>query len=187
MDLIKTFVITLVSTIVFMTVIELITPNNDMKKYLKFVLGLILIATILNPIILFVKGGEASMITLIDGYEKTILKDDVSGNIEVDKEELRRKSFVDNFNKNCDELLKKEFKDMKFVSNVDCSINFNEVDFKINKLTIEIISSKVKKIDKVSIGAENKNKEDDETQLKIKKFISEELVIPEDKVEVKYG
>ena len=59
MEEIKGFVITLVTMLILMTAIEFIAPDNNMKKYLKFVLGLILISVMLSPIIsLFSKGEE---------------------------------------------------------------------------------------------------------------------------------
>ena len=51
MELIKGFVTTLVTTLIFITAIELVGPDNSMKKYLKFVMGLILVAVLLNPIV----------------------------------------------------------------------------------------------------------------------------------------
>ena len=51
MDEIKGFIITLVSMIILISAIELIAPDNSMKKYLKFVLGTILIAVMISPIV----------------------------------------------------------------------------------------------------------------------------------------
>ena len=48
MDKINAFVITLVTTLIFMTAIELIGPDNSMKKYLKFVLGHLILLKNLN-------------------------------------------------------------------------------------------------------------------------------------------
>ena len=53
MEYLNNFVITLVATIIFMTAVEIIAPDNSMKKYIKFVLGLILISVMINPIIKF--------------------------------------------------------------------------------------------------------------------------------------
>lgn len=187
MGLINHFIITLVSTIIFMTAIELIAPNNNMKKYLKFVLGLILIATLLNPIILFIKGGESSIITAINSYEKEVLGDEKSVEGErMDESKIREQSFKNNFNISCMGILKKEFKDMDFESDINCTMDFNKVDFEINKLTIGIKKSNIKKIRKVVIGEENNKKPEDETQLKIKEFASKELGIDKEKIEVIY-
>ena len=38
MEYLNNFVITLVATIIFMTAVEIIAPDNSMKKYIKFVL-----------------------------------------------------------------------------------------------------------------------------------------------------
>ena len=53
MDYINNFVITLVATMIFMTAVEIISPDNSMKKYIKFVLGLILISVMINPIVIY--------------------------------------------------------------------------------------------------------------------------------------
>ena len=53
MEYLNNFIITLVATMIFMTSIEIIAPDNSMKKYIKFVLGLILISVMINPIINF--------------------------------------------------------------------------------------------------------------------------------------
>ena len=45
------FTITLCTTVFFITIVELILPDNSMKKYSRFVMGLILITVIINPII----------------------------------------------------------------------------------------------------------------------------------------
>ena len=37
MEYLNNFVITLVATIIFMTAVEIIAPDNSMKKYIKFV------------------------------------------------------------------------------------------------------------------------------------------------------
>lgn len=47
---ISTYMLTLVSVIILITLIEIILPTSNNKKYIKFVSGLILIVTIINPI-----------------------------------------------------------------------------------------------------------------------------------------
>ncbi len=60
MEALKKFVITLVTVLIFMSAVEMIAPSK-MKKYIKFVLGLILITIILNPILQIVEGGEKTL------------------------------------------------------------------------------------------------------------------------------
>lgn len=64
MEYLNNFVITLVATIIFMTAVEIIAPDNSMKKYIKFVLGLILISVMINPIIKFFTGGEQEVVKI---------------------------------------------------------------------------------------------------------------------------
>ena len=72
MEYLNNFVITLVATIIFMTAVEIIAPDNSMKKYIKFVLGLILISVMINPIIKFFTGGEQEVVKIIKNYENML-------------------------------------------------------------------------------------------------------------------
>ena len=73
MEYLNNFIITLVATMIFMTAIEIIAPDNSMKKYIKFVLGLILIVVLLNPIVYLLTRGEEEIKTTIKKYEERIL------------------------------------------------------------------------------------------------------------------
>ena len=70
MELVNNFVVTLVTTLIFITAVEILGPDNSMKKYVKFVLGLILISVLLSPIIKFFSKGEGVVTMAIDKYEK---------------------------------------------------------------------------------------------------------------------
>ena len=72
MEYIKGFIITLITMIVFMTAIEIIAPENTMKKYVKYVLGLMLVALLISPIIKFVTGGEKVLSSIVDNYTKEV-------------------------------------------------------------------------------------------------------------------
>ncbi len=50
-ELLKVWVTNITIAIFFITAVEMILPDNSMKKYAKFVLGLLLIVVIINPII----------------------------------------------------------------------------------------------------------------------------------------
>ncbi|MBE6047360.1 MAG: stage III sporulation protein AF, partial [Clostridium sp.] len=113
MEVLKEFVVCLVTTIIFITAIELVGPDNEMKKYLKFVLGLILVAVILNPVIDFLTKGEGYLSKAVDSYTNKI-----SGEIEENSKDtskqnndMRKKNFKENFDKNCESALNKKFED----------------------------------------------------------------------------
>ena len=188
MELLNKFVITLVTTLIFMTAVELIAPDNSMKKYLKFVLGLILITVILNPILTIILNGEQELKDVISGYEEeyNVNKKDNESTENIIK--IKEDSFKDNFNKNCESILKQEFKDLEFKCNVDCVVDFNDNDFTINKLSIQIKDKKVKKvekIDKVDINSKKDKKDTVNKEYKdVVKFISKELNIDENKINI---
>ena len=108
MEYINNFVITLVATMIFMTAVEIISPDNSMKKYIKFVLGLILISVMINPIVKFFTGGEQELVNTIKSYESMFYEGTTSENEDsISKSQIE--SFKNNLNSNCDILLKEEF------------------------------------------------------------------------------
>ena len=187
----KNIVITLVTMLIFISAVELMAPNNKMKKYIKFILGLILISVILNPIIELISNGEKNVAGSIDSYEavfsenKSELNDDTL-KVSEDKADNRKKAFINNFNKNCDNLLKNQFKNMIFKSEVDCDVNFTDITLNIKKLKIGIGENKVNKIKKIVIkNKEESNKQEvSEEYSEIIEFVSKELNIPKEKIEV---
>lgn len=188
MELLKNFVITLVTTLIFMTAIELIGPDNSMKKYLKFVMGLILIAVMLNPIIKFFSDGQTVVTNVIDKYGKEIDEKKIKDDDKEKEQYLKEKSFKDNFNKNCENLLSKEFKNMTFKSEIDCNVNFNKMNFEVNELKVYVSGKGVKKVEKVEIGKDGTQKEkiEDSKQKEIKDFLGDELGISSEKILVYY-
>lgn len=188
MDKINAFIITLVTTLIFMTAIELIGPDNSMKKYLKFVLGLILISVLLNPIVNFFTNGEVIISNLIDEYSNEVSASsntkentkDTEGNKSIQEEQ-----FKDNFNKSCVKLLQEKYKDYDFKSKIDCTMNFSTGDFDVKTLMVAVSNKGVKKVEKVQIGDE-KPKEDDKTLKEIKSFLAENLKVQEEKIQVYY-
>ncbi len=189
LELLNKFVITLITTLIFIAAVELIAPDNNMKKYLKFVLGLILIAVILNPILTIILNGEEELKDVISMYEGEYNTNKKVGKNDDDLSKVKEESFKNNFNKNCENILKKEFKNLEFKCEVDCVIDFNGTNFTINKLDIRIKDKKIKKvekIDKVDIGSKDGNQEKNENDRykDIVKFISKELDIKEEIINI---
>ncbi|EKQ58208.1 MULTISPECIES: stage III sporulation protein AF [unclassified Clostridium] len=188
----KSFVITLVTVLIFISAVELISPDSKIKKYIRFVLGLILISVILNPILHFVSNGEKTVVDNIKSYEEVFSENEAKvdlqniNNNDQDKGDNRKKAFVNNFNKNCDNLLKNKFKDMTFKSDVDCDVDFNKITFNVKKLKIGVSDNKVKKVKKIVINDEVKSnsKEENSEYGEVQDYISSELDIPKEKIEV---
>lgn len=188
MEYIKSFIETLVTIIILFSAIELISPNNSMKKYIKFVLGLILIVVMLNPIIDFFTEGEDKIVSTIKEYEG-ILSTDTETSSDVAASNEVEDVFIENLNKNSATELAEKFPDYKFVCDIDCNIDLNNFSYDISHAKISISTNKiqeVEKIEKVEISNDNKTNSqaysDDEQ--KILSYVSNMLGILEDKIEI---
>ena len=188
MEYIKSFIETLVTIIILFSAIELISPNNSMKKYIKFVLGLILIVVMLNPIIDFFTEGEDKIVSTIKEYEG-ILSTDTETSSDVAASNEVEDVFIENLNKNSATELAEKFPDYKFVCDIDCNIDLNNFSYDISHAKISISTNtiqEVEKIEKVEISNDNKTNShaysDDEQ--KILSYVSNMLGISEDKIEI---
>lgn len=194
METLKNFVITLVTMLIFISAVELIAPNNKMKKYIQFILGLILVTVILNPILQFVSNGEKSVLDGIKSYEEVFSQTENKVNLdntstfetEEDKGEARKKAFIKNFNKNCEDLLKTQYKNMTFKSEIDCDVDFTNITLNVKKLRVGIGENKINKIKKIVINndVQSSTEEENKEYVEIINFLSSELNIPKEKIDV---
>ncbi|MBN1035882.1 stage III sporulation protein AF [Clostridium botulinum] len=190
MNLLKELVTTLVTALIFITAIELISPNNGMKKYLKFILGLVLITIILNPIVKIISSGQNNIYDSISNYEDVFsnYQNQIKSSEENELKDgdLRKQAFEENFNKNCESVLKSQYPNKKFKSDVECTVNFNSMIFDIKKIKVGISEKSVSKIKKVIINKNDKSYDDNQnSQYKeVVTFISEQLDIAKEKIEV---
>lgn len=184
MEWLKGFITTLVTMIILMSAIELIAPDNSMKKYLKFVLGLIFISVMLSPVIYIFTKGEESISVQIQNYidlgeNKTV---EVMNNNYNNKE-----IFKGNLEENCNRILKEKF-DMEFVSEIDCNVDMENIEYSINKISIGVSDKGISKIQKITIGDKDssintsEDKVSDENE--IINYLSEMLKVTKDKIEV---
>ena len=188
MEYIKSFIETLVTIIILFSAIELISPNNSMKKYIKFVLGLILIVVMLNPIIDFFTEGEDKIVSTIKEYEG-ILSTDTETSSDVAASNEVEDVFIENLNKNSAAELAEAFPDYTFVCNIDCNIDLSNYSYNISHAKIGISTGKiqdVEKIEKVEISNDNQTESkvysDDEQ--KIVSYVSNMLGVSEEKIEI---
>ena len=189
MEYINNFVITLVATMIFMTAVEIISPDNSMKKYIKFVLGLILISVMINPIVKFFTGGEQELVNTIKNYE-SIFYEDKTNETEESIGKSQIESFKNNLNSNCDNLLKEKFSEKDFKSNVECEIDLENMTYSIDSLEVGVKDEGIKLVDSIKIDI---NEESEETVSKdgaveneeeIKNYLSEVFKIPKEKIKL---
>lgn len=197
-ETLKGLVTTLVSVLIFISAVQLIAPNNKMQKYIKFILGLIMITVILNPILEFISNGQEDISQGISKYEQVFSQSQSKNKNNTDAtndskneeniNDTRTKAFIKNFNKNCDSLLKNKYKNMDFKSEIDCDVNFMNMSLDIKKLRIGISDEKIKKIKKIDINSSKSEdvntKEDNDQYEDVINFVSTELDVPKDKIEV---
>ncbi|CAM2077986.1 MAG: stage III sporulation protein AF [Clostridium sp.] len=189
MEYINNFVITLVATMIFMTAVEIISPDNSMKKYIKFVLGLILISVMINPIVKFFTGGEQELVNTIKSYESMFYEGTTSENEDsISKSQIE--SFKNNLNSNCDSLLKEEFSDKDFKSNVECEIDLENMTYSIESLEVGVKDGGIKLVDSIKIDINEESEQavsNDgtvENEEEIKNYLSEVFKIPTDKIKL---
>ena len=189
MEEIKNFVITLVSMIILITAIELIAPDNSMKKYVKFVLGTILIAVMISPIISLISNGEEVLTKEIEEYIQIADNKSIEASNEY-KENNSEIVFKESLEQNCMSLLKEKFKDLDFEINIDCDVDMKNINYLINNVNIGVKNKEVSTIKKIII-----NKSNDSTEVssnedivknkdEIKDYLSEKLNITRDNIEV---
>lgn len=192
MDILKDWVSDICVTILFMTAIELVLPENSIKRYAKFVLGLIFIVVVINPIINFVNQ-DNNLYKDISVNENYIDKFDdyLNNNFEEYSERARKttiESFELNLSKNCKILLENKFKNNKF--DVETSGIYDAGDFKIQEIIVRAQESGIKKveiIEDVIIDDKQINKVTTKERSKakeIKMFLSSELNISENIIKV---
>ena len=186
MEYINNFVITLVATIIFMTAVEIISPDNSMKKYIKFVLGLILISVMINPIVKFFTDGEQELVSAIKNYESVFYEGTTNEN-----EDSISKSQIESFkNSNCDNLLKEKFLDKEFKSNVECEIDSDNMTYSIESLEVGVKDGGIKLVDNIKIDINEENEEavsndgSVENEEEIKNYLSEVFKIPTEKIKL---
>ncbi|WP_294124511.1 stage III sporulation protein AF [uncultured Clostridium sp.] len=190
MEYLNNFIITLVATMIFMTSIEIIAPDNSMKKYIKFVLGLILISVMINPIIKFFTGGEQEVINRIKRYEDMLNLGVTNEGESKEVIEKQKEAFKSNLNSNCDNLLKEKFSDKNFKSDIKCNINLSDMTYSIDSLEVGVRENGIRLVDKIRININDEseeavsNNEKIDNEEEIKNYLSELFKIPIEKIKL---
>lgn len=180
----------IIIVVIICTIIEMILPEGKNKKYIKIVMGIYVVFTIISPIIAKINNKEK-----ID-LEKYL-------DVNVSNETIETSATMDT-NKYIEEVYKEKLKED--VKEKLLSINYEtknvnlEIETKNNNtygsiLSLEVTVNKEKeeenentiRINKVTIGENNKDKADltKEEIDKIKKCLAENYKIDEEKISVK--
>lgn len=185
----QSWVVNICTAVLFMTAVEIILPDNSMKKYTRFVLGLILITVILNPIIGFISNGVKDLPTLTAKNSSTINNKNQNSNYTQYKEE-NIKNTVSAIESNLEVSLVKELKtkfaDDSFQAEVQVSYNEKESEISIDAVKINMKSKGIEKVKKIEINSpiQGESEATDSKALQVKSYVCGLLNVPEKYVKI---
>lgn len=190
-DWIKNWVISICSAVIFISAVELIIPDNKMDRYVKFVMGLILIAIIMNPIVkvLSHKLDMATYINKANNYMDSKSLDDSVKKYKQQDEINTLNTFKTNIENTSTKMLKDKFPNNEYVIKADVSYSNEGRDVVINDLKIDVKNQGIDKIQKVDIntktvGADTASQSSDKMAIEIKNYLNQELKIDEKNIYV---
>lgn len=184
----------IVVSLVIVTLIEMLLPDNKIKKYVKTVIGVYIIFCIISP---FIDKEEFAKIfeNTEKNLEKIRIESQVSSNVESTQnsiEALYIQEFENDVIKKVEELGYKVKK-----CNVDIEINASKDNAGINAIYLNIGEKKdntnqgiqVENVEKVEISINDKeegNNKDEETEdsKKVKEFLSNHYEISKEKIKI---
>lgn len=194
----KEWVIQIVTTFIFISFLEIVLPNGEMKKYIDMIIGLIIIIVIINPFIKF-------LVKDINNIERSILnipQENVE-EYEMDKDVIKLQqnqivsSYIQKLNDDIKVLIEKKTDYTVLKSFIEIKDDLESEDFgELTKVYLELdlksdeIDDKKSNIhiEEVEIVSLNNtiNKSEDVSDLvgdnEIKKIISEEYDVPESNI-----
>lgn len=190
-DALRSWIVTICTTVIFITAVEMILPENKMKNYAKFVMGLILMAVIVGPIIK-IMNKQADLNVYISREEKSFNNNDYKSDIKsyVEKDE---QDTLDQFKKNvddtCTKVLKEKYPNDSYTVDSKVQMDKEKGLFSITSINVGVKENGVEKVKKIQIGEDSKNANanknvDDSVSIKIRDCISNEIKIPTEKINV---
>ena len=173
----------IIVAVIIATLIEMILPNSSSKKYVKVVIGMYILFTIVSPIIKKLGGKDINLNTInIEKYEQQISKSDntISRKFEDNNTRSIKDIYVSNLKADISAKLKEKGYE---IDTSDIQIKDDE-NYTIEKITLKLIKMEQKQeknneivINTVEIGntisqKDSKTLSDDEEQA-VKDYISE--------------
>lgn len=185
----------LIVSLVIVTLIEMLLPDNKIKKYVKTVIGIYIIFCIISPFI-----NKREFATIFENAEREL------GKIQIDNQvsaELKNTDdgvealYIKEFEKDIINKIEELGYEVKKI-NVDIEINASKENAGINAIYITIGNKKnsnngniqIENIDKVEISingsnlGKDKNEPETEDSKKVKKYLSDYYEISEEKIKI---
>lgn len=187
---IRQWIINISVMIIFITAVQLILPDNSLKKYAKYVLGLLVILVMINPLLKFLNSNysiEQYSIKAEEYFGSNNYKDDLEKYKKVN-EEKTLETFKSNLANQCKEKLKAYYKKDNFTVDIEVDFDAELRNVLVKSISIGLKSGNIKKIKPIVIGEQEKSvvntMEDKEKEGKIKDIIGKELGLEKDKIKV---
>lgn len=188
----REWLIGICTAVFFITAVEMILPDNSLKKYAKFVLGLILITVFINPLIkIFDRNFD------INTYTSNAIKAFDTKKTENEFQKYKEKSKNDtlevfklNLQTNCEKKLKEKYPDSNYKVQVEVSYDDNNDKLIIKEVKVGVKDGSIEKIKKIKIGDESKTVDNGDKQINneksqaIKKYLGDELSISKDVIQI---
>ncbi|WP_297519095.1 stage III sporulation protein AF [uncultured Clostridium sp.] len=176
MDYLKEFVITLTTVSIFIVAVELILPDNSLKKYQNFILSLIMLAVMLTPIIKIFNSDKDLSREIQAAIDKEFK---VNGEESFYEGETSSSFIVSRLEDNCKIVLEEKFDGYKFTVVIDGKVDLDDFQMSFNEVIVKVKEKEngnVEKVEEISIGEE---KVESEVSKEIKKYMADELKIDE--------
>ena len=142
----------LIIALIIIIIIEIILPNgNNYKKYIKVVLGIFLVYTIINPIV----GEKINNIKFKEVVANPYIEDNTNIQNNINYDEQIEKKFKIKFEENINEFLSKNGYELE---KIEQDVTYKNQEIEINKLKLKI---------------EKQNQEKEKIKVKKKKKITE--------------
>lgn len=187
----REWLINICIAVFFITAVEMILPDNSLKKYAKFVLGLILITVFINPIIkVFDRNFD------INTYTANVVENFDKEKTESDFKEYKEKNikstlevFKLNLQANCEKKLKEKYPGDNYKVRVEVDYDSEEDKLTIKDVNVGVKDGAIEKIKKIQIGGDSKSVNsienvDAEKSTEIKNYLSDELKISKEIIQV---
>lgn len=160
----------IIVAVIISIIIESILPEGNNRKYVKVVIGIYIIFTILNPFL----GKLDTDIEFTNMINMATIETSA-----VDTENIKQM-----YTSGIEETLKMNIEE-KFGYKVNkINITYDENFENIENINIEIQNTNIVKVEKVEIGKENEVIEEDSDYDDVKKYISENYELDKDKISI---
>lgn len=185
------WIITICIAIFFATAVQMILPDNSLKKYCNFVIGLIVFVVMVTPIINLINR-DIPIDKLIEQSTLEVFSDTTK----VDYSQYRDSNisttidvFKSKLEKQCEEDLNTKFSADNYKVSVNVFYDENDSIFVIDSMDITMDDGSVEVVKPIIIGDEissmdKKEEDQSEKTLEIKRYISSRYDIDEKKIHI---